>query len=242
MTRLRKLAVKISDTVVRRSLPAYKDWAQATARELEFIESDWAALRWALGSWKMAASCQNAPLTSMSDVPRAARSFLRQTRSSMVVTALSLLWMSYWFSGIFRHTVAGQQTALGWALLLAVLAYIACDAIVLRGWRYPRGGGLPEIANAYRSALLHQQDLLSGVWYWSRITLIVAGPLLAAYHAWLLKPGHTRESLLSANLVAGGIIVLTLLVTRPLTWRVVARYQRTIDQLDALAGDGSMAG
>jgi hypothetical protein len=66
----------------------------------------------------------------------------------------------------------------------------------------------------------------------------VAGPLLAAYHAWLLKPGAVREAILSANLVAGGIIVLTLLVTRPVTRRVAARYQRAIDQLDALAGDG----
>src|ERR1017187_5629934 len=91
MTRLRKLAVKISDTVVRRCPLAYKDWAQATAWELEFIESDWAALRWALGSWKMAASCQNAPLASMSEVPRAARNFLRETRVSAVLPSLSLL-------------------------------------------------------------------------------------------------------------------------------------------------------
>jgi hypothetical protein len=112
MTRLRKLAVKISDTVVCRSLPAYKDWAQATARELEFIESDWAALRWALGSWKMAASCQNAPLASMSEVPRAARNFLRETRVSTVLTWFSLLGTSYWFS-IFcgAHYTAGKSAA-----------------------------------------------------------------------------------------------------------------------------------
>ena len=237
MTRLRKLAVKISDTVVCRSLPAYKDWAQATARELEFIESDWAALRWALGSWKLAASCQNAPLTSMSDVPRAARKFLRETRASTILTAASLLWMSYWFSGIFRHTVAGRQTDLGWGFLVAVLAYIVCEAISFRGWRFPRGVGLPEVADVYRSVLRHQRDVLSGVWYWWRATLIVAGPLLGAYHAWLLKPGGAREALLRGNLVAGGIIVLTLLVTRPVTRRVVARYQRTLDQLDALEGD-----
>ena len=44
MTRLRKLAVKISNTVVRRSLPTYRDWAEATRGEMEFIEGDWAAL------------------------------------------------------------------------------------------------------------------------------------------------------------------------------------------------------
>src|SRR5580704_17581204 len=135
MTRLHKLAVKISDTVVCRSRPAYKDWARATARELEFIESDWAALRWALGSWKMAASCQNAPLTSMTEVPRAARNFLRETRATAVLTSLSLLFMSYWFSGIFWYLVAGQQRALGWSLILAVLVYIGCEAMTFRGWK-----------------------------------------------------------------------------------------------------------
>jgi hypothetical protein len=238
MTRLRKLAVKISDTVICRSRPAYKDWARTTARELEFIQSDWGALRWALGSWKMAASCQNAPLISMSEVPRAARNFLRGTRVSAVFTWLSLLWMSYWFSGIFLHNVSGRQTGLGWGLILAVLVYIACEAITFRGGRFPRGVELPEVADAYRSALLHQRDLLTGVWYWSRAILIVAGPLLGAYHAWPLKPGAVREALLSANLVAGGIIVLSLLVTRSVTGRVVARYQRTIAELDALEGHG----
>ena len=238
MTRLRKLAVRISDNVVRHCPPAYKDWALGIARELEFIESDWAALRWALGSWRMAASCQNAPLTSLSEVPGAARSFLRQMRTSMVLTAASLLWMGYWFSGIFRHTLAGRQTSLGWAFLLAALVYVVCEAVAFRGWRLPRGGQLPEVAGAYRAALVHQRDHLNGVWFWYRGTLVVAGPLLGAYHAWLLKPGAVREGLLNANLAAGGIVVLALLVTRPVTRRVIARYQRTIDQLDALAGDG----
>jgi hypothetical protein len=238
MTRLRKLAIKISDTVIRRCPPAFKDWARATSRELEFIESDWAALRWALGSWRMAASCWNAPLTSMSEVPRAAQHLLRRTRLSAVLTALSLLWISYWFSGIFRPTVAGRQEGLGWCLILAVLGYIAGEAIADRGWRFPREGGSQEVADAYRSALGHQRDLYSGLWYWSRAALFVAGPMMGTYHAWLLKPSAAREAILGANLVACGVLVLSLLVTRPLTRRAVAGYQRTIDELDALEGDG----
>jgi hypothetical protein len=164
--------------------------------------------------------------------------FLRETRVSTVLTAFSLLWMCYWFSGIFRNTATGGQSRLGWWLFLAILGYIACEAITYRGWRHPRGGGLPEVAAAYRSALVHQRDLLSGVWYWSRVALIVAGPLLGAYHAWLLQPGAVRQAIFSANLVAGGVIALSLIVTRPVTRRVVARYQRTLAELDALAGDG----
>jgi hypothetical protein len=238
MTRLRKLAVKISDAVVCRSQPVFKDWARATARELEFIESDWAALRWALGSWKMATSCWNAPITSMSEVPRAARMLLKRARFSAILTSFSLLWMSYWFSGIFRNTATAGHSRLGWGLIVASLGYIVCEAVSDRGWRFPREGGLPEVAGAYRSALLHQRDLLSGAWYWSRIILIEAGPLLGAYHAWLLKPGAAREALFGANLCAGGVIALALVVTWPFTRRMVAGYQRSIDQLDTLTGAG----
>jgi hypothetical protein len=189
MTRLRKLAVKISNTVVRRSLPAYKDWAEATARELEFIESDWAALRWALGSWKMAASCQCAPVTSLSEVPRAARMSLRQARVSTVITWCSLLWMCYWFSGISRHVVtANPSRPLGWAFILAVLVYIACQAIAFRGWRLPRSGELPVVAGFYRSALERQRDFQAGAWYGWRAALLMAGPVLGIYRTWLMRP------------------------------------------------------
>jgi hypothetical protein len=229
MTRLRKLAVKISNTVIRRSLPAYKDWAQATSRELEFIESDWAALGWALGSWKMAARCQNAPLTSI----------LRGARVSTVVTWLSLLWMCYWFSGVFRHTALNPSRPLGWGLILAVLVYIACQAIAFRGWRFPREGELPAVASLYRAALERQRDFQSGVWYWSRAALIAAGPVLATYRTWLMRPSAGREVVLEANLLACGLIAVSILVFWPKKgfsqWR---RYQRSIDQLDALEGDG----
>jgi hypothetical protein len=239
MTRLRKLAVKISNTVVRRSPPAYKDWARATAREIEFIESDWAALRWALGSWKMAASCQSAPLTSMSEVPRAARSFLLRVRVSTVITWMSLLWMCYWFSGIFPHTTANPSRPLGLSFIVAVLVYMACQAIAYRGWRLPRGVELPVIASLYRSALERQRDFQAGVWFWSRAALLMAGPLLCIYRTWLLKHSAGREIILGANLAACGIIAVSLLIVWPKTglspWR---KYQRRIDELDALAGDG----
>ncbi len=239
MTRRRKLAIKISDTVVRRCPPAYKDWARATSRELEFIQSDWAALRWALGSWKMAARCQNVPLASMSEVPRAARSFLRETRASTVVTWLSLLWMCYWFSGISRHVITANPSRLvGWSFVLAVLIYIACQAIASRGWRLPLEGELPLVATRYRAALERQRDFQAGMWFWSRAALLIAGPVLGIYRTWLLKPSAGREVVLHANLLACGIMALSLLIVWPKTglspWR---KYQRRIDELDALDGD-----
>jgi len=46
----RTLAAKLLRTVVRLAPAESRDWAAAMLRELDFIEGDWAALSWALGS------------------------------------------------------------------------------------------------------------------------------------------------------------------------------------------------
>ena len=46
----RILARKLMGAALRHSAPESRDWAKATLRELDFIENDWAALFWALGS------------------------------------------------------------------------------------------------------------------------------------------------------------------------------------------------
>lgn len=50
MGRPRRLAVRLLSAVVRHAPDDSRDWASAMLRELDFIEGDWAALWWALGS------------------------------------------------------------------------------------------------------------------------------------------------------------------------------------------------
>jgi hypothetical protein len=50
MSTVRRLAAKLLRIVIRHSSGESQDWANAMLRELDFIESDWAALLWALGS------------------------------------------------------------------------------------------------------------------------------------------------------------------------------------------------
>src|SRR5260370_25872989 len=50
MSTVRRLASKLLRIVIRHSSDESQDWANAMLRELDFIESDWAALLWALGS------------------------------------------------------------------------------------------------------------------------------------------------------------------------------------------------
>jgi hypothetical protein len=50
MSTARRLASKLLRAVVRHSPSRSQEWANAMLRELDFIENDWAALFWALGS------------------------------------------------------------------------------------------------------------------------------------------------------------------------------------------------
>jgi hypothetical protein len=50
MSVARRLAYKLLNSVVRHASPDSQDWASAMLRELDFVESDWGALQWALGS------------------------------------------------------------------------------------------------------------------------------------------------------------------------------------------------
>jgi hypothetical protein len=46
----RKFAYRLLNGVVRQASPDSQEWASAMVRELDFVESDWSALLWALGS------------------------------------------------------------------------------------------------------------------------------------------------------------------------------------------------
>ena len=50
MLAIRRLASRLLSAVVRHSSSESHEWASAMLGELDFIESDWAALFWALGS------------------------------------------------------------------------------------------------------------------------------------------------------------------------------------------------
>jgi len=50
MSAVRRLAYRLLNSVVRHASPDSQDWASAMLRELDFVEGDWGASLWALGS------------------------------------------------------------------------------------------------------------------------------------------------------------------------------------------------
>ena len=73
MSTVRRLASRLLNGVVQHSSPQSRCWGDAMLRELDFVESDWAALFWALGS--TTALCRHS-------VPRQVKALLSKPFSS----------------------------------------------------------------------------------------------------------------------------------------------------------------
>jgi hypothetical protein len=71
MSLVRIVALTISDEVVRWASPGCKEWAEGLEREAAVIESDWAALRWAIGSTRVILHPRGVPMRSLDEVPDA---------------------------------------------------------------------------------------------------------------------------------------------------------------------------
>ena len=82
MTLIRRVALTISDEVVRWASPGCKEWAEGLEREAAVIESDWAALRWAIGSTRVLLDRRPAPLTSLEEEPAETQKLVEMTRRS----------------------------------------------------------------------------------------------------------------------------------------------------------------
>ena len=80
MTMIRRLALKVLNAAARHAAPGTRDWVTAMSREMDFIENDWAALWWALGSTRILFKRQHVPLADLSGVPRAAQCLVNRIR------------------------------------------------------------------------------------------------------------------------------------------------------------------
>jgi hypothetical protein len=103
MTLIRKLTLSISQKVVRWASPGCKEWAQGLAREAAVIESDWAALRWALGSTRVLLDRREEPIGSLAEVPKAAQLLVERARIGPVAMWGALIQGPVYAWGIFLH-------------------------------------------------------------------------------------------------------------------------------------------
>ncbi len=83
---------RISRFVMRHASPSSKEWAEGLAREADFVESDWKALAWSLGSMRVLFSYREAPLRSFAELTKAAEKYAEAKRQSFGTT--NAQWIS----------------------------------------------------------------------------------------------------------------------------------------------------
>ena len=104
MSVTRRLALRLLGVAVRHSSSESQEWARAMLSELDFIESDWAALFWALGS---------ARAIFKYSLPRQLRAWLGKRSSQEEGPMLKLI----------RRNAAGTLSGIGIAVGVLVAAF-----------------------------------------------------------------------------------------------------------------------
>jgi hypothetical protein len=132
MTLVRRLALGISARVVRWASPGCKEWAEGLEREAAVIESDWAALRWALGSTRVLLDRRAAPLRSLDEVPNATYKLM----DGALVRIGSILLMPIFDGPLFLRWFFVARSTLGRAgCAIGVLGSVIAVTYLLMEWR-----------------------------------------------------------------------------------------------------------
>lgn len=131
MSFLRKTAENIVSAVVRYASTGSKEWAEAIASELSYIESDWRALAWALSGTRVLLSYQPKPVRTLEYLDVIAQKYADIRRHAVNNTWLSrnLLWLVLLFNALEtlpqilrgRHVLGNAAVTLGMLLLCRVL-------------------------------------------------------------------------------------------------------------------------
>ncbi len=232
MTRVRKLAIRIADMVCRNAPAAAQDWGAASERELEHIESDWEALRWAIGSTTvlLAGRKPGPAITSLAQVPRLANCVGRQVKMRTAlcfgIVFVHVICWSFLIGAVDSNTMRA-----GIGLLTVSLTIIMVQAY-LRRWRaLPRGADASEQAVMLRTELVRQREFHSGGWLAARVYSAMPSFLLLSIGVWSSEKslGNAFAALGCAAFFAAGLTFGT-----KLQLRTAEAFQRQIDALDSL--------
>jgi len=221
MTLVRMVALTISDEVVRWASPGCKEWAEGLAREAAVIESDWAALGWAIGSTRVLLDRRPAPLRSLDEVPAATQKLVELTRRSAGYNlAISITWGLIGLLGVFcaRSNMGRAGRA------LVVLASILAGTYWLmerRRLKEPRKDHIYDDLVACASFYKEQLKRLDSTWIY--------------FSAWscLALNFYMHDNDVSYLWMFAGMFLFTLLVTH----QRKQNNQRRIEEIDALLAE-----
>lgn len=205
MTLVRRKALEISSWVTWLAAPGCREWAEGLEREVEFISSDWAALRWAIGSTRVLLDRREAPIRSLSEVPAAAKEYFDSFRRKLPVFLARFWWVFWaafmWFC-IVHWTEFSPMVKLGFLLGIGYLPYEGYRARVYLRRNMVQPCDAYEWALRYRSELQKDVEFVGG--RAGRISEAVGLSSYCLYFGSLIGPMHGIFALFMAlNIVLG---------------------------------------
>ena len=225
---IRGLASAILTAAVRRASPTVREWGAAMLREMDFVESDWAALLWALGSVPVLFKHSEAPMSDPSAVFLRAQTLMKEIRRrTLMGYGACIIVTGYFASFIF---VPNPLQRIGCCLAIPATLYLAYQLYARRPGNLPLESGSAAYPDSYRAELERQRDFHRGIWLWSRLAIIFPSYMLFSIGFAMAHPelGRWFEVAITASLIILGIVAV------PLNLRLSRKYQRQIDELDAL--------
>jgi len=226
---IRGLASAILTAAVRRASPGVREWGAAMLRELDFVESDRAALLWAIGSVTVLFKHLGSPMSDPTDVLSRAQALMRKIRRRTLMGYGACLILTVEF-GSFIFAVPNTLQRVGSCLFVASALYSAYQAYKRRGDELSSETRSPACKTFYRAELERQRDFHRGIWFWSRLVFMVPGYILFCIGAAM---AHTELARGYAAIMTYFLLVVGI-VAVPLNLRLSRKYQRQIDELDAL--------
>jgi hypothetical protein len=226
--RIRRLAFAILSTAVRRASPGLREWGNAMLREMDFIEGDWAALFWALGSatalFKHSEAPMSGPVDVFSQTQALMKKIRRRTLKGYAVCLIVIVGFLRFFF-VYHNTLQ----RIGSGLVVTATLYLAYQVYQRRNRDLPTETRPSARKDFYLAELARQRDFHRGIWFWSRLLVIVPGYLLFCVGFAMAHPERAPE----VAAIVGCFIVLSI-VAVPLNLRLSRKYQRQMDELDAL--------
>lgn len=226
---IRSLALRIVNAVARHVRPEIRDWPTAMLHEMDFIENDWAALFWAIGSVKLLFKRLEVPMGEPSDILRKAQKLeteIRRRTRVVYVISFGLLVPFVWFFFIFPNLIQ----RIGSCLIVVSMLFFVYQAYHWRGREMPRvEASTSALTSFYRGELERQCDFHRGLCFWSRLMSMIPGYLLFCIG---LVIAHPETKVGIAIVLACFFALATYAVPCNLTR--ARKYQRQIKELDSL--------
>jgi hypothetical protein len=195
--------------VVRHASSGCKEWAEGLAREVEFVQGDWAALGWAVGSTRVLLNRAVAPMTSLADVRDGVRGLSKWLRRR--TSGYAFLFFYAFYNTMKMMGAGSVQLRSGYGFLAAAATFSVITLLLRRRMQQaPDGDDLVDWVRYYRFELEGQRDF-----YRSRIGMASYAVLIGYFTGgYLVCSAFIPRSDVRSDLLLGwmGALVIVLMI------------------------------